>query len=223
MTLVIAHRGDTVSFPENTIEAFLSAFEKGADGIELDIHLHGKEIIVVHNFLFDLTKKYPTLEEVLEQVHAKGRVEIEVKEFDTRILPRLKTILDKFPQADIELATSEVPLAPHIKTFFPKIPLGLIFQEALFQDWMKPVIVQRKILGWGKMLKADCLHIPLRVVSQNGEESLVHELHKAGFTVHCHIFKTDEQSTNLANIVSWGVDQCTIDDIGLLNNRSMLR
>lgn len=218
MTLLIAHRGDTNSFQENTLEAFVSAFDKGAHGIELDIHLHHDKIIVVHEFLYDQTKKYPTLEGVLEQIHTRGRIEIEVKEFDTNILSPLHTILHKFPQADIELATSEIPLAPYIKTRFPNIQLGVIFQDALFPDWMTPPIVQRKILGWGKMLKADCLHIPLRIVSQNGKESLVHELHKAGFAVHCHIFKTDEQGVNLTNIVNWGVDQCTIDDIGLVNS-----
>ena len=49
--LLIAHRGDTISFKPNTLEAFLSAFDKGADGIELDVHLFRNEIIVVHDFL----------------------------------------------------------------------------------------------------------------------------------------------------------------------------
>ena len=33
---MIAHRGDGADFPENTIPAFLSAIEKGAEMVELD-------------------------------------------------------------------------------------------------------------------------------------------------------------------------------------------
>ena len=39
MTLVLAHRGASSFFPENTAEAFRKAIELGADGIELDVRL----------------------------------------------------------------------------------------------------------------------------------------------------------------------------------------
>jgi len=112
MTQLIAHRGDT-------LEAFLSAFEKGADGIELDIHLHNGEIIVVHDYLSDRSKEYPKLKDILEKIHSKGRIEIEIKEFNTKILPPLKVVLNRFPQADLELTTSEIPLSLYIKEDFP--------------------------------------------------------------------------------------------------------
>ena len=37
--LIIAHRGDVTNAPENTIPAFKSALDLGADGIELDVRL----------------------------------------------------------------------------------------------------------------------------------------------------------------------------------------
>ena len=37
--LIIAHRGDSASAPENTHAAFSRAVAVGADGIELDVHL----------------------------------------------------------------------------------------------------------------------------------------------------------------------------------------
>jgi len=40
--LLIVHRGDTVHFPENTLEAFKSAFDLGADGIECDVQCDEK-------------------------------------------------------------------------------------------------------------------------------------------------------------------------------------
>ena len=35
---VLAHRGFSGKYPENTMLAFQKAMEAGADGIELDIH-----------------------------------------------------------------------------------------------------------------------------------------------------------------------------------------
>ena len=45
----IAHRGAKREFPENTIPAFLRAFERGADAVELDVHATADGKIVVHH------------------------------------------------------------------------------------------------------------------------------------------------------------------------------
>ena len=47
---ITAHRGDCVSAPENTLAAFESAIEKGADVIELDVRqTKDGEIVVMHD------------------------------------------------------------------------------------------------------------------------------------------------------------------------------
>lgn len=216
MPLLIAHRGDTISFQMNTLEAFISAFEKGAGGVELDVHLFNGEIIVVHDFLFDISKNHLKLEEILSKLSSKGRIEIEIKSFDTRILQILKQLLDKYSQTDFELTTSEIPLAPYIKKTFPQIPLGLIFHDFLFQDWMTEEVVREKLIGWGKMTKTDRLHISFMILSQFGKKSLVKELHDAGFIVHSHIYNTEQQNKELSDLSEWKVDQCTFDNIELL-------
>jgi hypothetical protein len=43
---LIAHRGDSIAYPENTLEAFMSAFVKGADVIETDVFLTADGIVV---------------------------------------------------------------------------------------------------------------------------------------------------------------------------------
>ena len=88
--MLIAHRGDTNHFPENTIAAFSSAFHNGADGIELDVQERAGEMIVVHNYLYDKTKAYPNLEEVLTHFADKGRLEIEIKSLDLKFIGRWK-------------------------------------------------------------------------------------------------------------------------------------
>ena len=47
--LIIAHRGDVESAPENTLPAFQSAYDKGADGVELDVRLTGDGQLVVYH------------------------------------------------------------------------------------------------------------------------------------------------------------------------------
>lgn len=49
-TMVMAHRGDSVSAPENTLPAFQKAIDKGADAIELDVQMtKDGTIIVLHD------------------------------------------------------------------------------------------------------------------------------------------------------------------------------
>lgn len=47
MTLIYGHRGDSGTYPENTMLAFRKAYEAGADGIEYDVHLTRDGVPVV--------------------------------------------------------------------------------------------------------------------------------------------------------------------------------
>ena len=56
--LVIAHRGYSAKFPENTIRAFKEAIACKAPAIELDVHLSkDHELVVTHDFKFGRTVK----------------------------------------------------------------------------------------------------------------------------------------------------------------------
>lgn len=46
---VLAHRGVSSEFTENTIEAFVAATARGADGVELDVRRTGDGALVVHH------------------------------------------------------------------------------------------------------------------------------------------------------------------------------
>lgn len=53
---VIAHRGDSAARPENTLGAFASALEAGADIVELDVQLtRDREVVVLHDPTVDRT------------------------------------------------------------------------------------------------------------------------------------------------------------------------
>lgn len=49
-TWVVAHRGFSGRYPENTMAAFRAAVETGADAVELDVHLsEDGEVVVMHD------------------------------------------------------------------------------------------------------------------------------------------------------------------------------
>lgn len=55
-TMVMAHRGDSVNAPENTLPAFQSAIDNGADAIELDVQMtKDGTIVVLHDSSIDRT------------------------------------------------------------------------------------------------------------------------------------------------------------------------
>ena len=89
--LVIAHRGASSDFPENSLEAFSGAFEQGADWIELDVRRSKDGVLVVHHdaHLSDgrlirdldsnlLPEEVPSLAEAFEASENMG-VKVEIK------------------------------------------------------------------------------------------------------------------------------------------------
>jgi glycerophosphoryl diester phosphodiesterase len=104
---VVAHRGASSTHPENTIEAFLSAVEIGADFIELDVRLTADGVpVVLHDFEVSRTTdgtglvhemtlsqvkaldasggrgpraEIPTFEEVLRALSGRIGVDVEIK------------------------------------------------------------------------------------------------------------------------------------------------
>lgn len=109
--LVIAHRGFSRRYPENTLAAFEAAIEAGADMIELDLTLSADgEFVVIHDDTLDRTTDgmglvcdqtldqlqmldagkgfgtggnttIPTLDNVLDQIAPRCALNIEIKPF----------------------------------------------------------------------------------------------------------------------------------------------
>ena len=72
-TLIIAHRGDSVQAPENTIEACKLALQQGADGLEVDVRLCGSgDMVLFHDkLLYRHFGKYkPVYLSTLKELHS---------------------------------------------------------------------------------------------------------------------------------------------------------
>lgn len=107
--MVAAHRGDSYSYYENTMEAFLTAIEEGADMIETDVHLTRDLVpVLIHDdtvdrttdgtgYICDLTyeelcslnaggihdiQRIPTLDDFLKLISTKNiLLNLEIKEY----------------------------------------------------------------------------------------------------------------------------------------------
>ena len=214
--LIIAHRGDSHSFPENTMEAFESAFKKGADGIELDIHELDGKLLVVHNYTFDRSKEYLELNDVLEKFAGKGRIEVEVKSIGLGFIGPLQETLSRYPGADIEITTSVAGLISYIRPNFPDFKMGTILPRGEFEPWMaEEGFLVPKIVSLLQLYKSDIVHLYHDFVTQE----VVDAVHALGIKVHSHIHaQPPEQELALyKKLTGLGVDQMTVDDIGIVS------
>jgi glycerophosphoryl diester phosphodiesterase len=106
---VMAHRGNRVACPENTLAAFQRALDEGADIIETDLHLTADGVFIcIHDATVDRTTNgsgpvsVMTLNEVKTLSAADGN-----PEFDTERVPTLNELTAILPPG--------VPLALELK------------------------------------------------------------------------------------------------------------
>lgn len=208
--LLIAHRGNTKKYHENSIAAFESAFKLGADGIEFDIHLNNKgEVIVVHDYLHS-QKKHPLLADVFEQFGSQGRMEVEIKSLELTAITKVKELINKYQIRNFELTTSVVPLVSHLRDNFPQARIGLIFRRLLIEDWMTPDFKNYWIQKHLELSGANVLHLDLDLYTPQ----LVDRLHQQKIILHTHLSTADRQKWE--HCQQLGLDQCTFDDPAIL-------
>lgn len=118
-TLVAAHRGGSLLFPENTLTAFYGAVSIGADILEMDVHLTADGIpVVIHDDTVDRTTNGTgrvdgfTLEE-LKQLdagyHFTRQNEEDIYPFRDRgvTVPSVREVFQAFPDMPIILELKE--------------------------------------------------------------------------------------------------------------------
>lgn len=209
--LLISHRGDTSNASENTMEAFASAFAKGADGVELDVQLNDNgEVIVVHHVIHDKTKSYPLFEEVLRQFGQSGILEIELKGFNPALIDKVFNLINKFKPKEFSLTSSILLMLPSVREKFPKINIGAIFNPYYFESWMTPEIIQNMVNSFMNLSKANVVHL----YPQFYTKPLIEFLKKQGFLIHYHLYTND--LTEYQKALDLSIDRCTFDKISLL-------
>jgi glycerophosphoryl diester phosphodiesterase len=140
--LVLAHRGANRLARENTVPAMKEAVDRGADGVELDVHRSADGELVVHHdadtaagaigertvaTLREELPDLPTLAEVLD-VCAGLLVNVEVKDPDPRAAEVLVDLLDsRRGRADDVLVSSfDLAVVDQVRELAPRIPTGFL-------------------------------------------------------------------------------------------------
>lgn len=153
---VIAHRGFSTQYPENTLLAFKKAIEAGADGIETDLRLTlDNEIILFHDrnlkkhtgidvkpeslsilalkeFDMGRGEVIPTLNELLELVEGKIILILEIK-YNAKTYKRLCEILIRQIENKlewVEVSCFEDKVLEYIYTLNPDVRLHKLIKDA---------------------------------------------------------------------------------------------
>ncbi|MCB1042623.1 MAG: hypothetical protein KDC35_06780 [Acidobacteria bacterium] len=100
MPLAIAHRGDSIHFPENTLLAFQAAWDLGVDAIELDVQMSADGTLVV--FHDRNLKRMTGNTRSIDQVNWTDLCDLDVGSwfsdlFRSARIPRLIQVLESSP------------------------------------------------------------------------------------------------------------------------------
>ncbi len=150
---IVAHRGFSGLYPENTLLSFQKAKELGVDFVELDIRqTKDGELVVLHDERIDRTtdgkgsvremtfkeirrydagkgkgfpgEKIPHLEEVFPLLDSGPGLLIEIKECDTE---KLACLLEKNKMTEkIFIGSFHLEYVKQIRKFLPEVPTSLI-------------------------------------------------------------------------------------------------
>jgi glycerophosphoryl diester phosphodiesterase len=226
---VIAHRGDSLVFPENTLAAFVSALEKGADAIELDIHMSSDGVLFVHHDSYlgspddgegELFKKdsgyirslrikdqhtIPTLKEVFELIGWQMEYELEIKNPSETALTKVLALAYEAQLLDkIEFTSPQPYVLTKLRELAPECRTGMfvnIYPEWMGMDLGSMLTVENAVAG-----KITVIHCPLNII----DPSLVQLAHSRGLLVHAADCSTKE---DILKAMKLGVDQFSTNDL----------
>jgi glycerophosphoryl diester phosphodiesterase len=220
---VLAHRGGTGPWHENSLEAFTAALDLGADGVELDVRLSGDGGLVVHHDpavpgaglvhecrIEALPEWVPTLEQALRTC-AGAIVNVEIKNIPTdpgydasnRVSASVASLLDE------GAGTAPWPAHVVVSSFWPDalVALRQAYPPAVLGLLVHPALDVGSALDTASGLGCAALH-PHH--SQVGG-ALVDDAHGRGLAVATWTVNT---SAEIDTVVAAGVDIVITDSVG---------
>ncbi len=206
--LIIAHRGFSSRYPENTLASVNAALQLGVDFVEIDVQETGDgELIVFHDYRLNricrargrvrhktlaeiqqLNPQVPTLRGVLAACRGRARVLIEIKRADPRKVAELITKLCM--EQEVVVFSLSVPRMKRFAAAAPGVPrFGLIARNPLWAMARLKAAVDIEGIGINRRL----------VTSPR----VVRSFHRRGWKVFVW---TVNREVEMKRLVSWGVD-----------------
>lgn len=214
--LKIGHRGAKAHAAENTFASFQKALDMGVDAIELDIHVCATgELVVIHDFTVDRTTdgtgevqklslsalqklrvegnhQIPLLEDVLQLLHGKCMINIEMKGRHTaqplaELLKKLveekgcdysNYIVSSFQREELQIMSEANP----------DVPLGILTQASVAQAW-----------EWAEEFSAKAIHPHYTLLTASNVE----RAREAGYKIYTW---TVNEPEDIERVKAYGVD-----------------
>lgn len=210
MTLVIAHRGASAAFPENTVAAFEGARAQGADWVELDVRrtadgalviLHDAALpggqLAVNLVRADIDAAVPSLVEALDACNGMG-VNIEIKnhpadpDHDPTMLVA-QGVVAEVQRRDIRdrvlVSCFDLDTVDAVRSMDPSIPTAYLVLDPEERTAIDLAVERghQAIHPWNPMV----------------DEALIRRAHDAGLLVNTW---TVDDPDRIVELAAWGID-----------------
>jgi glycerophosphoryl diester phosphodiesterase len=237
-TKITAHRGYSEKYPENTLIAFEKAVERGADRIELDVHLTTDNTLIIHHdyylgnpdngegLIYEKDSKYiqsldvkgqkiPLLKEVFQSLKDTCEYELELKGFNKEFVREVLKLVHSFGLlSKCEFTSSSQLLLNVLKRIEPDAKIGYFTPKA--PSWMEIKLAQKIYYSDFTFGNIDYAHCPLDLLTKE----YVVFLQEKGIKVH--VANTDSKE-DIEKAFDLEVDQLSTNQLDLaLSIRSEL-
>ncbi len=210
--LVVAHRGASLAFPENTLEAFEAAVAVGADMVELDARRSADgSLVVSHDPVAsgDDARKLPTLRAALELMAGRIQVDIEVKNLpedpdfdspDESVAVEVVKLVDELGLRASTLVSSFNWLSiERVRELAPDLRTGFLTHPAI--DPHAALVYARQ--------HGHAFVLPHAYALVDAGEAFVARAHAGGVRVGTW---TVDVAEDIAQLFAWGVDAVVTND-----------
>ena len=214
--LKIGHRGAKAHVAENTLESINKALDYQVDMIEIDVHkcLSG-ELWVIHDFTLDRTTngsgeiakrnaevlrelkvennfKIPLLSEVLELIHGKCQINIELKGLNTAgpVCKMIQKLVDneKWKYDDFLISSFQKNELFKVRDYDEKVPIAVLSKASV-----------PEAIEIGKKLNAVAIHPSLGIITRDNTKLC----HDHGMNVNVW---TVNEYNDIQRMIEFGVD-----------------
>lgn len=226
------HRGACGYEPENTLRSVSKALELGANGIEVDVHLAGDRLMVIHDETLERTtngsgriaeksfahlrsldaglgERIPVLEEVFDAVNRRAVINVELKGQGTAA-PVVR-LIEEYVRTrgwrfeDFLVSAFDLGQIKTARSLQPKIRIGALMDK-----------VPSGLASSGEQLGAWSLHVSRRCV----KPELVADAHRRGLKVFVYTINRPDEIAAMSALGVAGVFSDYPDRVVAFNNFS---
>ncbi len=196
--LIIAHRGVSARYLENTLAAFQGALDTGADMIELDLHLtRDGELVVIH----DATTARVAEEKV--KVRRAGLARLQAVDLKGgHQVPTLEEVLN--------LVAHRIPLNLELKAKGTGVALArFLTRRSLWEGLLVSSYKAKEVEGFHRL----CTRVPVaRIYTRISVEDVARNARAGHYSIHVDHRYLKEKTVKLAHRLGLRVFTFTVDE-----------